>query len=115
MEILANPARSSWKTITARPSLDTTALEKTVKEILTLVREGGDSAVLDLVQKYDHAGIRTLAVTPQEIADASAQVSSELKAAIDIAAQNIATFHQSQKEQPNVIETLSQAGQPLFY
>ena len=105
MEILANPARSSWKTITARPSLDTTALEKTVKEILTLVREGGDSAVLDLVQKYDHAGIRTLAVTPQEIADASAQVSSELKAAIDIAAQNIATFHQSQKEQPNVIET----------
>lgn len=105
MEILANPARSSWKTITARPSLDTTALEKTVKEILTLVREGGDSAVLDLVQKYDHAGIRTLAVTPQEIADASAQVSSELKAAIDIAAQNIATFHQSQKEQPKVIET----------
>ncbi len=105
MEILANPDRSSWKAITARPSLDTSALEKTVKEILGLVREGGDAAVLSLVKQFDYSGITELAVSADEIADAHTHVSEKLKIAIDIAAVNITKFHTSQKEQPQVIET----------
>lgn len=105
MEILANPDRSSWKAITTRPSLDTTALEKTVKDILNQVQNGGDAAVLALVQRYDNPAVSELSISTEEIVAASALVSDELKAAIDVAAENITKFHQSQKDHPQPIET----------
>jgi len=105
MEILKNPSRKDWKLITARPALDTSSLEKTVRAILNDIQNGGDEAVLTYVNKFDNPDLKTLAVTEKETAQAEAKISKELKQAIDTAAKNIHTFHASQLQSPNVVET----------
>lgn len=96
MTIAENPSRNDWASLTERPKMDASALEKTVREILDNVRQHGDSALRDYTTKLDGIGLEKLIVEESEIKKATALVPVELKRAIGIAARNISTFHESQ-------------------
>ena len=107
MTTIFNPDKKEWKQIVARPAFDSTSLEEKVNAILKDVKQNGDEAVKKYALQFDGVDLKELKVTQQEIDDSNALVSEELKAAIDIARNNISLFHDSQKEAVTKIETMS--------
>ena len=97
MKIYRFPSRESWDEITARPRLDLTQLNDTVSQVLADVRRRGDDAVRDYELKFDKATLSQLAVSEQEMDEAEAMVSNDLRDAIILAHHNIKVFHVSQR------------------
>ena len=88
MEIIKYPARNTWAHIVERPHLDARMLGETVSDMLADIRCRGDEAVREYVRRFQGAEIGALEVSPEEMAEAEAAVSSELKEAIAVAANN---------------------------
>ena len=105
MKIYRYPEKILWGEITSRPRLDLTKLNETVAQVLSDVRQRGDEAVKEYELKFDKATLETLAVSDQEMQEAEQLVSSELKAAIELAHQNIHQFHAAQKFEGLKVET----------
>lgn len=89
MEIIKYPARDTWAHIVERPHLDARMLGETVSDMLADIRSRGDEAVREYVCRFQGAEIGALEVSPEEMAEAEAAVSSELKDAIAVAGENI--------------------------
>ena len=77
MEKYIYPPRDEWKSITARPPVDTYQLQDTVRTILEDVRLGGDDAVKRYEKKFDNASLDSLIVTEDEINEDSWLVDSD--------------------------------------
>ncbi len=107
MIIYRNPKRTQWGEITSRPRLDLTQLNETVSTVLNDVRQRGDEAVKEYELKFDKAALTSLAVSEQEMQEAEQLVSAELKAAIELAHENIYKFHAAQKFEGQKVETQS--------
>lgn len=105
MQIFVNPVKSEWPQLLQRPVFDTTTLEEKVSAILKDVKQNGDAAVKKYAAQFDAAELTALKVSESEIAESVAQVDEKLKAAIETAKKNISTFHESQKETIQKIET----------
>lgn len=103
--IIKYPEQNTWETLLKRPALEKKDLRNTVQEIFLKVKEDGDAALKEFAIKFDQVSIDKLLVSTEEIEFSVAQVSPELKAAIDQAKENIYKFHAAQKEQSNEIET----------
>jgi len=106
MNIIRYPARSEWMKIVERPHLDVSQLNETVASVLADVRQRGDEAVKGYELKFDHVDLPTLEVTKSEIDEAEQLVSKDLKDAIQLAHNNIKTFHESQRFRSKKVETL---------
>lgn len=91
--------------ITSRPRLDLTQLNETVSTVLNDVRQRGDEAVKEYELKFDKAALASLAVSEHEIQEAEQLVSAELKAAIELAHENIYKFHAAQKFEGQKVKT----------
>lgn len=107
MQIIRNPKRSEWAGMLERPHIDVSALRETVLGVLNDVREGGDEAVKKYEKKFDKVELESLAVSEEEMAEAEALVSGELKNALNAACENIKRFHASQKAVCPRVETSS--------
>ena len=105
MNIIRFPQRSEWAKIVERPHLDVSQLNDTVASVLADVKKRGDDAVKGYELKFDHVDLPTLAVSEEEMNEAEALVSADLKAAIQVAHYNIKTFHESQQFKGKKIET----------
>lgn len=105
MNIIKYPAKSEWKAIVERPHMDLSKLNETVSSVLKDIRDNGDEAVKRYEEKFDHASLNSLAVTPEEIEEAMHLISSELKDSLEMAHHNIAVFHEAQKFEGKRIET----------
>jgi histidinol dehydrogenase len=105
-EIIINPEKNKWAKLLQRPALDTAMLEEKVAAILNDVKTNGDTAVKKYASMFDGVELNELKVSPAEIEAAAAQVDDALKAAIDIAKNNITGFHTAQKEAVQKIETM---------
>ncbi len=105
MKIIKYPKKETWQEILARPVFDTKYLRQTVADILGEVRTNGDAALKRFAKKFDEVEIDDFLVSEQEFAEAEAQISDELKNAIQQAKANIEKFHAAQAEKPNIIET----------
>ena len=105
MKIIRYPKKEQWAEICQRPHLDITQLQATVNTVLNNVRQRGDAAVKEYEQRFDHAILTSLAVSEAEIDEAETLVSDELKAAIQLAHENIYKFHAAQKFEGQKIET----------
>lgn len=103
LPIIRNTAIFDSNTI-SRPQLDTTELEAKVACILSEIKNRKDEALYEFNQKFDGSA-RKIEVTVQEIEEASSQVASDLKEAIQVAKANVEKFHTAQKEQPQKVET----------
>ncbi|KQL46470.1 histidinol dehydrogenase [Brevibacillus choshinensis] len=73
--------------------------QEAVKAILSDVRERGDEALRDYTERFDRVRLEQFLVSDEEFAEASAQVSSEVRDALAEAAENIRDFHQRQVRQ----------------
>jgi histidinol dehydrogenase len=106
MQIIEYPKSSEYAQLAARPVLEFEEIENRVKPILDAVRSKGDEALRKFTLDFDNVLIDDFAVDQQTIADAEKKLSPELKDAILQAYQNIKTFHQTQKQEPEKIETM---------
>ena len=67
-----------------------------VSDIIANVRQNGDKALLAYTEKFDKARLDTLAVTPEERAEALSKVDPEFLDVLRRAAANIRRFHERQ-------------------
>ncbi|WP_430814535.1 histidinol dehydrogenase [Carboxylicivirga sp. RSCT41] len=106
MQKVLYPQREAWEKLLERPDNGLEDVYDTARGILDDVKRNGDAALLKYTRMFDGAELKALEVTEEEVDEACKQVNSELKDAILVAKQNIETFHQSQKTQKEVIETM---------
>jgi len=85
------------KRLANRGALDLARVEKTAAKIVGDVRKKGDAALLHYSQKFDGLAAKTFRVSQSEIDDSWQQVSSEFRAALETAADNIRRFAEWQK------------------
>jgi len=93
-DLLTRPAISASDRIT-----------ESVSEILSRVRNEGDSALREYCAKFDKTDVADIRVTAQQIEDASARLGDDVKQAMAHAVRNITTFHEAQKLAVVDIET----------
>ncbi|MDK9763597.1 histidinol dehydrogenase [Vibrio sp. D420a] len=92
--VLERPAISEGANITAA-----------VSEVIVKVRSEGDAALTELTEKFDRVTPKSIRVSADEIEEASARLTAEMKQALEQAYSNIAKFHEAQKPQPIKVET----------
>ena len=97
METIIYPRREEWKEIVERPHLDVSQLTATVRSVLDDIKARGDEAVREYELKFDRVQLESLAVSQAEMDEAETLVDDDLKAAIQLAHDNIKTFHESEK------------------
>ena len=105
MKTFIKPNKEKWAELANRPVINQEHLTETVSSIIKDVKLNGDNALIKYASMFDGVQLSSLAVSEQEIAKAIAQVSKELKDAIQIAYNNIFAFHKSQQLNEGVIET----------
>jgi len=106
MNVYKYPNIDQWSNLLKRPVMEAVELEGRVLAILKEVQERGDAALIDFALKFDGAAPKSLLATDAEIAEANSLVSEELKAAIQVAKNNIEKFHTAQKEAEIRVETM---------
>lgn len=106
MKYIENPLRADWPALLQRPVMDTQSLDAAVMPVLEAVRREGDAAVRRFTQQFDGVALDALLVSKEEIAQGTASLDEDLKAAIQTAANNIRTFHHRQYQPEEPIETM---------
>lgn len=106
MKVYRYPSKETWGELLRRPTLDVEALRDTVSVVLSRVRTEGDSAVLEYEEMFDKVKLASLAVTHEEMEEATLRIDAELKAAIELAHANIEKFHSTQRFEGKHVETL---------
>jgi histidinol dehydrogenase len=83
-------------------------LSASVTAIISAVRARGDAAVAEYTEKFDGItlAVNDLRVSETEITEASARVSPEARAAMQVAIDNISRFHAAQISAPVRVETM---------
>lgn len=106
MQVIVNPEKCEWAALTARPQMERSTIGPRVAAILDAVRTEGDEALLRLTRDIDGVTLSSLAVTQDEIDEATQAISLELKAAIATAKHNIEQFHAAQHTDGVDIQTM---------
>ena len=91
------PTEEELGELLKRPVRDAEDLNATVRSVLCDVRQRGDEAVREYEERFDHVRLDTFSVTEQEMVEAEALVSDDLKDALRLAHRNIETFHTAQR------------------
>lgn len=97
MRVVTNPNRNTWQALTKRPTADFTAVEPIVDEVFAAVKANGDIAVRDYSIKFDKVATDALIVSQNTLAQAKDKLPPSLVDAIDVAYDNIYTFHKAQE------------------
>jgi len=100
------PDKKDWKQLLQRPAFDSTSLQQKVKIVLNDVKVNGDAAIKKYTQEFDGVVIEDFSVSENEINEAAAYLSNELKQAIEQAVKNIRLFHEKQKTEFELVETM---------
>ena len=106
IKIIEESNENDWPSILARPELNTQVLSSTVSKILQEVKQYGDKAVVKFTTQFDEVLLQNNKVTQAEIDDAVNAVSIDLKNAINIAIENITSFHLVQQVQEPMVTTM---------
>jgi len=106
--IYQEPAAADYPTLCSRPTLAADKLDELMGQIFSAVADRGDNAVRDYSRQFDKVELESFAVGTSTVQGASSQLSSDLKTAIQRAADNIRTFHSAQM--PADINVTTSAG-----
>ncbi len=107
MKIIKFPEVSAYEAILTRPVQDFSVIEQRVVPILAQVKERGDAALKEFALAFDKVSLESLTMPSEQIEQAEASLTTELKQAIQQAYSNIRTFHEAQKQAPQKIETMT--------
>ncbi|MHB0755414.1 histidinol dehydrogenase [Polaribacter sp. M15] len=105
MKIINNPSKETWSQILERPTKTVDDIEGIVNEVFADIQKNGDQAVQKYTAKFDGISLENNIVSEVEIAEAINLVSEDLKAAIQLAKENITNFHKAQKTEKVFVET----------
>ena len=106
MKRYIDPDKTLWSELTERVTTDDAVIEGRVSAILERVRKDGDKALAELAFEIDKVDLSSgVEVSKDEIEAASAEVSQELKQAVETAYANIHSFHKAQIFSPVELET----------
>lgn len=106
MKTYKNPNQKKWAELIKRPVINQLQLRKTVEEIVQDVSDNGDEALFKYTQRFDGVTLSKLEVREKEIENSIAQTPQSLKAAINIAYNNIKAFHMAQQRSEATVETM---------
>lgn len=106
MKTYINPPRAEWQRLTGRNTPDDPAVDKAVSAIIDDVRARGDEALREMALRFDRTEIGAFEVSDAEIAEGCAKVRESVKAAINMAKENISKFHSAQQPATVDITTL---------
>lgn len=106
MKTYKNPNQKKWAELIKRPAINQLQLSKTVEEIIQDVSDNGDEALFKYTQRFDGVTLSKLEVREKEIENSIAQTPQSLKAAINIAYNNIKAFHMAQQRSEATVETM---------
>jgi len=105
MQKIINPGREDWKKLTERPTAEAVSLNDIVNTVFAEIKRDGDKALKKFSLLFDKAAMESFAVSRQAIDEAFEKVPEDLRAAIQLAKNNIEKFHAAQIENGKVIET----------
>ncbi|MGF7140112.1 histidinol dehydrogenase [Roseimarinus sediminis] len=105
MKVIKNPKQSEWPSLLKRPVFETASLNEKVKGVLDEVKAKGDAALRQYTAQFDKVELNELQVSEAEMEAGTADLSAELKAAIETAAANIRKFHEAQRFESSIVET----------
>jgi histidinol dehydrogenase len=92
--------------VLARPSQESRAdVANAALEIVTAVRNNGDTALRSYTERFDGVRLEDLAVRAEEFAAARSSLTTEQINAIERAIDNVQRFHAAQLPQPLSLET----------
>jgi len=97
MKKVINPPKSDWSQLLERPTQTVEAIEETVTAIFDDIKRNGNDGVKRYTSIFDGVELNDFFVSEAEILEAEQLVSTELKAAIEVAKANILKFHSAQK------------------
>lgn len=106
IQLYEYPDKKTLKKILKRPVFDQSKIEKIIKPILEKVERGGDKALKNLALEYDHVELNDLWARGAEMEESEHLVPEDLKAAIQMAYQNIYAFHEAQQQKQLVLEVM---------
>lgn len=106
METIKYPTAQETEAIIRRPMLDFSVIEDRVMPVLEEVRLKGDAALKKFAWEFDRVMLDTFSVSEAEMQAAAENLDPELSASIDLAYQNIYTFHASQVREEEAVETM---------
>ncbi|WP_061039407.1 histidinol dehydrogenase [Vibrio coralliirubri] len=99
-------SESQQDSVLERPAITEGAnITATVSDVIAKVRNEGDAALKELTAKFDGVTPESIRVSSNEIEEACARLTPEMKQALEQAYNNIAKFHEAQKPQPIKVET----------
>ncbi|HJS92321.1 MAG TPA: histidinol dehydrogenase [Steroidobacteraceae bacterium] len=91
----------------ARPAQDwRTETDSLAREVIAHVRAGGDEAVRAYTRRFDGVDAGNLAVSADEFSQAERALGAEQRAALERAIDNVARFHDAQRPQDLILETM---------
>ncbi|WP_185871823.1 histidinol dehydrogenase [Blattabacterium cuenoti] len=107
IQVYIHPAYETWRSISNRNSKNIFHYKNLVTSIIDNVKIYGDTALKVYTIKYDHVdNIKDIQVTEKDLDKACMKISNDLKKSIEIAYQNIKSFHKKQIHEEKPIETL---------
>jgi histidinol dehydrogenase len=106
MKEIRYPSKSEWPAILARPVFDNSSLQEKVKLVLDRVKLEGDNAVAYYTEQFDGVKLEEVLVSEKEFAEAAGLVPDDLKKAIQVAFDNISSFHAAQYVREYKMETM---------
>ncbi|MCX2758509.1 histidinol dehydrogenase [Vibrio sp. Sgm 22] len=99
-------SESQQDSVLERPAITEGAnITATVSDVIAKVRNEGDAALKELTAKFDGVTPESIRVSSNEIEEACARLTPEMKQALEQAYRNIAKFHEAQKPQSIKVET----------
>ena len=104
MNIITNPKRSIWSSLTERPYVDNKSVHTVVKEVFENVKNYGDKSLIEYTKKFDNIELSTIGVEAKSITNSEFIISHKLKHSIDLAFKNIYKFHKSQIQKKEIVK-----------
>lgn len=90
----------------SRSAADDDLIFSRVKQIISTVKSDGDTALFSFTEQFDKVKLDSLFIGKEELAALAKAIPLTVKNAIDIAYQNIHTFHAAQLQTEAEIETM---------
>lgn len=97
---------SKIEELCSRQIEDDQLIAERVDSIMATVKAAGDEALLRFAKDFDQVQLSKLYLDADALKAIAATIPAEAKAAIDVAYQNIKTFHQAQLKKEEKIETM---------
>jgi len=102
---LENLSKPALEALFRRPAIDFVSVFDVVRGVLEGVRSNGDCTVCDYTELFDGVRLVDASVSLDEIDEACGRIPPDVKAAFEVAANNIEKFHKSQVVDSWVVET----------